>query len=303
MNPLVTGREKQPHAGSDLNFEHHLREEEEDFIQPLSDLYQPSTPGKKSVLGFVQRETCQSVCDQLNKDSDRLREKAAKGCSNSGRSNRLQRQKKDTTELNFEPQDVDEKIKNLRCRAEIGCSRGVAVEAEAGNQKRSVHILDLPSEILVKIFALLPTYQNIHCIPHVCQRFRRTAAPFTWDRFKGWVAAEDRSLRPLDFELEILELLKAGQHDRHKNVKANRKWRPGNKSKAAAEQERLTEESAAAARATPVISSARAPRARTPSTNFLMKKEKLCLGSNNNENAYLAIKKRGTSSLPRHTKQ
>ena len=267
-----------------------LEEEEEDFEQPLSDLDQPTTPGKKSVLGFVQRETCQSVCDQLNKDSDRLREKAAKSCSNSGRSNRLQRQKKDTPELIFGPQDVDEKIKNLRCRAEIGCSRGVAVEAEAGNQKRSVHILDLPSEILLKIFALLPTYQNIHCIPHVCQRFRRTAA-------------EDKSLRPLDFELEILELLKAGQHDRPKNVKANRKWRPGNKSTAAAEQERLTEESAAAARATPVISSARAPRARTPSTNFLMKKEKLCLGSNNNENAYLAIKKRGTSSLPRHTKQ
>ena len=151
QQPLVTGREKQPHASSDLNnFEHHLRcqsgvcarpnkeeaagrleEEEEDFVQPLSDLDRPSAPGKKSVLGFVQRETCQSVCDQLNKDSDRLREKAAKGSSN-----RLQRQKKDTPELIFGPQDVDEKIKNFkRCRAENGCSRRVAVEAEAGSQK------------------------------------------------------------------------------------------------------------------------------------------------------------------------
>ena len=258
-----------------------MEEAEEDRKRPPSIFDRPVAPGKTSAHGFVQRElTCQSVCwDQLSEDSDQLREKAAKG-----RGGRHQRPKEDTTEFFFESQNVDGKLKNFRSRAEHTCSMEVAAAAEAGTHKRSVHILDLPSEILVEIFSLLPTYQIMHSIANVCKRFR--------------IISEDSSLQPLEYERKILKLLQAGQHDRQKDMAASLKRWPRNQKTAAAEDGKLTEDSVAAAKPKTVISGARESSALTPSTQILQRHEKLCLGSSNNdEKGYLATKKRGINPV------
>merc|ERR1712020_661945 len=217
------------------------------------------------------------VCwDQLIEDSDQL-------WASKGHGGRHQRPKEDTTELPFESQNVDEKINNFRSRAEHTCSMEAAAAAEAGTLKRS-HILDLPSEILLKIFALLPTYHIMHSIANVCKRFR--------------IISEDSSLQPLEYERKILKLLEAGQRDRQKDMAASLKRWPRNLKTAAAEDGELTEDSVAAAEPKTVISGARESSALTPSTQILQRHENLCLGSSNNdEKGYLATKKRGINSV------
>ena len=176
-------------------------------------------------------------------------------------------------------------------RTVINCGPRKAAVADIRGRKKTLlsflsssHILDLPSEILLKIFALLPTYHIMHSIANVCKRFR--------------IISEDSSLQPLEYERKILKLLQAGQPDGQKDMAASLKRWPRNLKTAAAEDGKLTKDSVAAAKPKTVISGARESSALTPSTQILQRHENLCLGSSNNdEKGYLATKKRGINSV------